>query len=223
MFLCSETEAVYESKEMQEYITYQTLHHSKQWVYEILEGQRESSQVAYRDPEGAFVLLPSLCETNLTKTKSFIAIFADRSLRCLRDLRGHHIETIRRVKDTCLEKLGGIRDHWYCTVHYHPSVYQLHFHFRQHNERNIARVFSVDDVLDNLTADSDFYKKAVLSFSISSSADMFRYKKNVLIRKIDDIKKVDILDYTTNKYALLYQIKNTNKRSLGYKTQRLQT
>lgn len=170
MLLFSETTAMFESEGMQEFISKHRSRHSKRWIFEIIEGERESDAVLHRDSKGAFLLLPCMTDT-LGKMKGHIAICTDPSLRCLRDLRGEHVPMLERLRDECLAVLPD--NVAQCSIHYHPSVYQLHVHFRSLEGKSIGpRVHLLNDVIANLRADSEYYRKATLVFSMPCSSDI---------------------------------------------------
>eukprot|EP00961_Rhodomonas_salina_P117616 1582942-Rhodomonas_salina.3 len=105
--------------------------------------------------------------------KGYIAICTDTSLRCLRDLRGSHVAMLERLRDECLAVLP--EDVVQCSIHYHPSVYQLHVHFRSNEGRSgWPRVHLLDDVIANLRTDSDYYRKATIMFSMPSTSDIHK-------------------------------------------------
>jgi hypothetical protein len=127
MWVCCETADVFKSEAMQRYIRAQTKRPSKQWVYDIVHKRREREHVIYRDDELGFVLVPCPSDSAHAR-KGYIAIVYDARLRCLRDLRGSDVLLLQTLKQVCLQRLPD--DVTHCSVHYHPSVYQLHVHFR---------------------------------------------------------------------------------------------
>lgn len=173
MLLCCETEAMFESGVMQHFIRQQQAKESKQWVFQVLDGTRESEDVIYRDTDTGYVLLP--CPADVQgRRKGYIAIVADRSLRCIRDLRGEHANLLEEIRDTCLQHLPA--DITHTSIHYHPSVYQLHIHFR--NGRGVKaedpRIFPLADIVRNLRKNSLHYKHADLVYSLPPASEIGR-------------------------------------------------
>ena len=127
----------------------------------------------FRDPDNRFVLLPTVNDV-MERTNGYIAIVADPSLRCLRDLRGEHVRLLSDIKCMSLQHLPAGFDQ--CSIHYHPRVYQLHVHFRiaRSPHQTDARVFMLDTVIKNLRDDPLYYKTTVLTYSVASSSDIVR-------------------------------------------------
>eukprot|EP00961_Rhodomonas_salina_P213512 2883551-Rhodomonas_salina.1 len=175
---------MFESAVMQNFIRQQQAKETKQWVYEVLEGTREIEDVVYRDTESRFVLLPCPADAQ-GRRKGYIAIVADRALRCLRDLRGEHTDLLREIRDTCLRHLPP--DIRHASIHYHPSVYQLHIHFRSVRtvKADDPRTFELDEILFKLDRDPMHYKKADLVYSLppaSEIARLYRQQQHAGIR-----------------------------------------
>ena len=61
-------------------------------------------------------------------------------------------------------------------VHYPPSVYQLHVHFAfpyaQYNHRDVFRIHSLANVINNLQIDPDYYRKARLQVSLGRNSTL---------------------------------------------------
>jgi hypothetical protein len=174
MLFCMESRETYLSPGVQSFIEQQLTKPNKQWIYEVLDGSRERDRVVYRDPVNRFVLLPCP-DDGRGVSKGFIAIIADRALRSLRDLRAEHVGLLEDVRDECAKRLPPSFTH--CSLHYHPSVYQLHMHFRDAQLvrwPTEPRVFMLDTVLANLRADSEHYANATLVFNALNGSDIVR-------------------------------------------------
>jgi len=126
----------------------------KTWIYDIIEGRRESEHVFFNNDQ--FVILPDsdsqqppllpitpiTTSTTNTNTSSssprvsilhWLSIFKDLSLRSIRDLRGHggpdgtgHLSALRQLRGM-LHELFPLQDTM-MYFHYPPSVWQLHLH-----------------------------------------------------------------------------------------------
>lgn len=129
-------------------------------------------------------LLPGQSHTRETRvhklTLNWLAIVRDPEIRTLRDLRGHHAPMLSSMLQECMasvEQLTGIRrDQVMAYIHYPPSVYQLHIHFSypygQYCHRDAYRVHSLQNVINNLRIDSDYYAKSTLQLA------MFRHSQH---------------------------------------------
>ncbi|BFZ56640.1 hypothetical protein PYCC9005_003687 [Savitreella phatthalungensis] len=103
------------------------------WVYNILDHKKEADRIVYEDPDpvNGFILLPDLkwdCTT--VSSLYLIAIVHRRDIHSIRDLRGEHLEYLRKLRDQCFsaveEKWGVKRCHLRLWLHYQPSYYHLH-------------------------------------------------------------------------------------------------
>eukprot|EP00961_Rhodomonas_salina_P064947 873659-Rhodomonas_salina.2 len=88
---------------MQQYIEAQTQTANKQWVYEIVEGERESESIIHQDTD--CIVVPDI-DHNTFETANWLVIFKDTSLHSIRDLRGHHVELLQHIRDTALSLMN---------------------------------------------------------------------------------------------------------------------
>ena len=211
--LIVETAEAHGSREMQDFIEQETRHASKQWVWDVVAGTREASEVRIRERE--FVLLPDTHRINRPTAQpkrqifswrsplitsntydpllqrrpswsgplvNWLAIMTEPGLRTMRDLRGHHVPSLRRMLDLSRAKIAqetGVRtEEIMAYVHYPPSVYQLHVHFAypyaQYNHRDVYRMHSVETLIANLQIDPEYYAKADLQVSLNKGHPMYR-------------------------------------------------
>ena len=173
MGIFCETPEMFQSHAMQRYIQTQRQRECRQWVYAIVNKLREHESVIYRDDDTGFVLV-SCANEKTGRSKGYIAIAYDPRLRCLRDLRGSDVGFLKTMKQACLKNLPP--DVTHCSVHYHPSVYQLHVHFRvpELAKPCEARSFMLDDIIANLSKDADFYITRNLSFAVAPGSEIGR-------------------------------------------------
>jgi hypothetical protein len=111
----------------------------------------------------------------------WLAVATDTTLRTLRDLRGHHVPMlISLYTQTCQkihEETGISHDQIMAYVHYPPSVYQLHIHFKHpigpHISHDSFRIHPLTTVINNLKIDSDYYAKSILQLPVYSHTDLY--------------------------------------------------
>lgn len=116
-----------------------------------------------------------------THSLHWLAVATDTSLRTLRDLRGKHIPMlITLYAQTCQkihEEMGTPLDQIMAYVHYPPSVYQLHIHFKHpigtHVSHDSFRIHSLVSVINNLKIDPDYYAKSILQLPVYSHTDLY--------------------------------------------------
>lgn len=145
-----------------------------QWVYNILDGVSEQSDIIYQDD--LCICIPSYTWSGKAEpndlTKLHILCFPrDKSLRCIRSLDSTHVDLLTHMKAKSVEiiksKYGLEQPDLKMFFHYDPSTYHLHIHFVnvEHTEINSSVEYShdLDLVIFNLGLDSDYYKKIYLN------------------------------------------------------------
>jgi hypothetical protein len=111
----------------------------------------------------------------------WLAVVADPSLRTLRDLRGHHVPLLKTIYNLSCEKLfqefGVERDQVVAYIHYPPSVYQLHIHFKYPVKTQPAhdafRTHPLLSVINNLEVDSDYYAKSFIQIPVYPHTEFY--------------------------------------------------
>ncbi|KAK1945150.1 m7GpppX diphosphatase [Phytophthora citrophthora] len=148
-----------------------------EWVYNILDHKSETERIVFEDthPRNGFVLLPDFKWSDPSKLESLycLAIVHDRSLKSLRDLTGSHLKLLRNIRNASLdvlnEKFGVNPSSIRMYLHYQPTYYHLHVHFshvKMTQGTFIGKAVLLEDVIYNLSANSDHYKNATLSFVV---------------------------------------------------------
>jgi len=105
-----------------------------------------------------------------------LAIVKQHDLSSIRDLRGKHLPLLRRMLVECKEYLsqrfGISSSHIKAFFHYPPSYYHLHIHFvhtmQEMTQFIPGRSIYLEDVIENLELDGDYYAKRTLSLCIPS-------------------------------------------------------
>ncbi|ETL94480.1 hypothetical protein L917_07547 [Phytophthora nicotianae] len=147
------------------------------WVYNILDHKSETERIIYEDTHhrNGFVLLPDFKWSDPSKLESLycLAIVHDRSLRSLRDLTGSHLKLLRNIRNASLEvlneKFGVDPSSIRMYLHYQPTYYHLHVHFshvKMTQGTFSGKAVLLEDVIYNLSVNSDHYKNATLSFVV---------------------------------------------------------
>lgn len=149
-----------------------------QWLFDILDGKKEAERVLVSDPDpdNGFVLVmqPSMKNHDDKQNVYYCAFTRTRDLRSLRDLDASHLPMLTNIRTKSLKAL----EHQYGMTsvdlriyfHYQPSFFHLHIHFRaltrvQDPTKLGGREILLDDVINNLQIDSDYYKKCTLTFA----------------------------------------------------------
>jgi hypothetical protein len=111
----------------------------------------------------------------------WLAVATDLSLRTLRDLRGHHLPMLQTLyTQTCkliLEETGIKPTQIMAYIHYPPSVYQLHVHFKHpvatHASHDAFRIHHITTIINNLTIDPDYYAKSTLQLPVYPHTELY--------------------------------------------------
>jgi len=159
-----------------------------QWVHNILEHKKESERIVFEDsdPSNGFILLPDIKWDGKTADSLYLlAIVHRKGVRSLRDLNKDHLALLENVRTKSLEaietKYGIKKNKIRAYLHYQPSFYHLHVHFT-HIKFQIPGVpernHQLNQVIENLNIDSEYYRKASLQFAIKQNDPLYELYKN---------------------------------------------
>jgi len=145
-----------------------------QWVYNILEHQKEADRIVFEDPHPitGFILIPDLkwdCRTisNLYLT----GIIFSRDIKSLRDLTADHLPLLNNILTNgsvaISEKYGIPASQLRIYIHYQPSYYHLHVHFTSLEFTPLGcsteRAHLLKTVINNIKLKSSYYQEIALS------------------------------------------------------------
>ncbi len=141
-----------------------------QWIYNIISGNNEQDKILHRDED--CIVIPSYTwdAKNVDKLH-ILSIPNDIKLRSIRDLNHSHINLLKHLKYTgisCIKEKYNLEE---CDLkiffHYDPSTYHLHIHFINVNYTecfsSVEYSHDLDQVIFNLSINSDYYKLALLN------------------------------------------------------------
>ena len=111
----------------------------------------------------------------------WLAVVTDPALRTLRDLRGAHIQMLTKLQEECCRTIqaetGIPLDQIIAYVHYPPSVYQLHVHFKHpissHTSYDAFRMHSLASIINNLRIDQDYYAVSNIQLPVYQHTELF--------------------------------------------------
>jgi m7GpppX diphosphatase len=106
-------------------------------------------------------------------TTAYVQVIArDAGLRSLRDMRGRHVPLLETMRDSVLNELGRRLSFQPREVrlflHYFPTFWRLHLHAAHlrcavpGGGLSVGRAVLLEDVLQNLRLDPDYYARASL-------------------------------------------------------------
>jgi diadenosine tetraphosphate (Ap4A) HIT family hydrolase len=140
----------------------------KIWVYNILDHTAESDRIIYEDKD--IILIPDYKWNYNIDNLHILCFFKNKKLYSIRELTNEHVEMLENSLQNCKkcikEKYDISEDNLLIYFHYHPSVWQLHIHFTNvrliNNSILIPRAHLVNQVIENLKIDTNYYKKVKL-------------------------------------------------------------
>ena len=151
------------------------------WIYEILEGKRETNKIIYADTDknNGFFLLPDPKWDYYKNHLYLLAIVNNKDLLSLRDLTHDNLPLLENIKSVCsnlicngfhyneqLIKLSSTKIRFF--IHYVPSYWHLHIHIVStdygYKGMSINEAHYLDDVIHNIKLDSNYYKNKTINF-----------------------------------------------------------
>ncbi len=153
------------------------------WVYNILEHKTEEERIIYEDsdPVNGFILLPDMkWDSSVVENLYLLAIVHQKGIKSLRDLNQNHIELLQNIRDKSFQaiekKFGVKKEKLRAFIHYQPSFYHLHIHFshiRFETPGMPERNYQLNQVIENLKLDSEYYQKVTLQFVVKKHEKIY--------------------------------------------------
>lgn len=158
-----------------------------QWVFNILDGKAEVDRIILNDPDpdSGFVIAPNLKSTGDEQDIRLVAICHRRDIRSLRDLNGEHLILLKNIltKGTkaIKAKYKKSKGHLRSYVHYHPSFYHFHVHFRMIDPSDYEssdRDNLLSTIINNISLQKDYYQKSTLTYPLSKNTALYQKLKS---------------------------------------------
>jgi m7GpppX diphosphatase len=166
---------------MQAFISKEVNRPCKQWIHEVISSKREKERVKLRTPD--FVLLPDIIKDRFkidikSERWHWLAVATEKELRTLRDLKGTHIPMLENLYSLTIKKiqdeLGMDPEQIIAYIHYPPSVYQLHVHFKHvAGIKDTQRIHPLLKVIHNLKNDPEYYSKSHLNLPVYVHTELY--------------------------------------------------
>ena len=168
-----ETAKAYNGLLMQDFIKSEIA--KKQWIYKIIAGEQETEHVVLKTDD--FIVLPDSEGVDDPGVLNWMVIFTDQKLISTRSLRGDHLEMLRSIQTTVVNLMPSEFDSPMLYFHYPPSVWQLHLHVAApcdilRTTNSMQKVCFLEDVISNLSIDSDYYAKATMTYILPSNHEL---------------------------------------------------
>ena len=135
------------------------------WIYDIIDKKSGLDRLLYESKD--FVLVTEM-NMNIEDPETFhlLAFPKDKTIKSIRDLTPEHIpllkEMVSESKKFITKNYGINENEIEAHFHYPPGVLLLHIHFELVNNkrhRRPLREHSVNNVIENLLIDPQYYKK----------------------------------------------------------------
>mmetsp|Transcript_29752 Transcript_29752/g.48420 ORF Transcript_29752/g.48420 Transcript_29752/m.48420 type:complete len:338 (+) Transcript_29752:100-1113(+) len=148
-------------------------------VYNIIDGKKEQENVLLQKGDDGYMCFVDYKWEDKSQKKGLhlLGLPTERkTLRSIRDLRGEHLAMLKKMREDILleinKRFSIPSSQVLAYFHYYPTFWHLHIHF-QHvlgssMGREIGRAIPLDDVIENLTADGNYYAKATITCMVSS-------------------------------------------------------
>lgn len=158
-----------------------------QWVFNILDGKAEADRIILNDPDpdSGFVIAPNLKSTGDEQDIRLVAICHRRDIRSLRDLNDEHLILLKNIltKGTkaIKAKYKKSKGHLRSYVHYHPSFYHFHVHFRMVDPSDYEssdRDNLLSTIINNISLQKDYYQKSTLTYPLSKNTALYQKLKS---------------------------------------------
>ncbi|KAG0206167.1 hypothetical protein BGX28_002346 [Mortierella sp. GBA30] len=161
-----------------------------QWVYNILEGHKETENVIFRDndPKTGFIILPDSKWDKRTMSCLYLLAISQRvDIRSLRDLNPQHLPLLKNIRDKVSALVpkqfpGVAPDEVRMFVHYHPSYYHFHVHITHVTASvpgsTVGQSHLLDTIIDNIEyIDPEYYSKASIRFALGVNHEVYKMIK----------------------------------------------
>lgn len=156
----------------QEYLLFMEANAEKDcmWIYNIMDRIENQDRILLSTDEFILITDKSMDLTNIN-TFHLLAFPNDKTLRSIRDLTAENIPLLNQMvsdgKKYIMENFNINFDEIETHFHYRPGVMLLHIHFELTNNkkyRKPLREHNVLGVVENLSIDSDYYKKVNIQY-----------------------------------------------------------
>ena len=185
-WLKAEIEIITETKEIYKKISLPYINSiydkNTKWMHDLVYNYAEESSVLLRTNDMV------ICKDIVWKTNDisyfYILCIPTKKIKSIRNLTQLDIPLLQSMKENAIDiaiKYGVSKNRLYMFFHYHPSYYHLHLHvcITEHEslETRYHRHYYLDDIINKLENESDYWRKATLKFELLSNAKLFKLLK----------------------------------------------
>ncbi|TIA87529.1 hypothetical protein E3P99_03101 [Wallemia hederae] len=145
------------------------------WIQTLVSGKAENETYYYKGKQ--FVIAADYkWDKKDLNTLYLQAVVKDMNLKCLRDLRSHHLPLLRSIR----KEVGyALMSNWgldlsqvKLAVHYQPTFYVFHVHVVSVNYSsfpglNVGQAHLLDDIIEMLSIDGEIFTRMTLTYHLS--------------------------------------------------------
>ena len=151
------------------------------WLANILDGTKEAEFTLHSTSDVLLSRATDWTPSGNVRSLRCLAIFRHARLRSIRDLRGSDVAMLRAVRGEVLrvvrESFGANEDELRLYFHYHPQFWHLHMHvthWSQTRSSEAERAHLLDDVIDHLERDGDYYASCAITTKVPRDGKIHR-------------------------------------------------
>jgi m7GpppX diphosphatase len=158
------------------------------WIGKVLSGQSEADVMLFhdKDPQKGFIITPDSKWDGITAKSLYLLVLVmdGKSIRCLRDLRGHHLGMLQQIREKVLDlvpqKYPFVEsDQLRLYIHYFPSYFHFHIHVVHADYQGlkgmvVGQSHLLEDVMENLASDPLYYTTRNLNLFMADSHDLYQ-------------------------------------------------
>lgn len=163
------------------------------WIANIINGKAEQDNILHQDSH--CIILPNFSwdfqhrYSNSEASDLYIlAICKDSKIRTIRDLTSAHLPMLHSIREASIKVAStyGVNSEFLrLYFHYIPSFYQLHLHVAHvkatssQSGVSIGRAIFLDDVIQCLEIDSNWYAKCRMTMLLSTEHPLYKAFANM--------------------------------------------
>ena len=130
------------------------------YIFGVCDMNKRNENVLYEDD--FFICVKDA--KHIDETNYHYTAWCKYDIRSLLELERSHLKYIKNLKLVMYQKFQLTDDNTENFIHFPPSFWRLHIHFvsRPHNSRVYHQLYFINDIINNLEIDEEFYRKHVI-------------------------------------------------------------
>ncbi|AYV77861.1 MAG: putative m7GpppX diphosphatase isoform X2 [Edafosvirus sp.] len=143
------------------------------WMYNIIDHVDKNESILSENDQ--FILLPDIVWNRVNMNLMHLLLIPKiKNIMSIRDLRGEHINLLENMRDFVRDQIKKIynvdMNKLHMHFHYVPTYFHLHLHVTYIDiHEGFGRVHFLDDVIDNLKLDGNYYMKKTMAICLPTA------------------------------------------------------